>query len=161
MGRAGNLKDDKVFYSTISVDVFKVGVLVLMSEDRESIIESLPGIYKKLGLSAKLADDDFRAIKTIWEKEKEECVSMPPGEAFMLNNPSQDLIVIFRGNNLAELGEEVIVHEMYHTMKNICTRCGVEDEETEAYILEHLFHKMLCMIDDYIKKHPKESKESV
>ena len=161
MGRAGNLKDDKVFYSTISVDVFKVGVLVLMSENRESVIESLPDIYKKLGLSAKLADDDFRAIKVIWEKEKEDGISMPPGEAFMLNNPSQDLIVIFRGNNLAELSEEVIVHEMYHTMKNICIRCGVDDEETEAYLLEHLFRKMLCMIDYYVKKHPKESKEDV
>ena len=41
-------------------------------------------------------------------------------------------------------------------MKSVCRTHGVEDEETEAYMLEYLFNQMMNMTDDYEEKKKKE-----
>lgn len=52
-----------------------------------------------------------------------------------------------------------MVHEFHHATYCLCEFRGIDDEETEAYIHEHLFHKMLCKIDDWIDKQKKVSKK--
>ena len=50
-------------------------------------------------------------------------------------------------------------HEYHHATDFLCSFRGIDDEETEAYIHEHLFHKMLCKIDDWTDKQKKVSKK--
>lgn len=56
-----------------------------------------------------------------------------------------------------------MVHEFYHAVSSLCDTRGIDDEETEAYLLEYMFHEMLCKVDDYVaaqkkgKRKPKKS----
>jgi hypothetical protein len=53
-----------------------------------------------------------------------------------------------------------MVHEFHHATYNLCDTRGINDEETEAYLQEYLFHDMLCKVDDYVAAEKKSKRKS-
>lgn len=43
---------------------------------------------------------------------------------------------------------ELVIHEMCHVMQNICKTRGIEDAETEAYLIEYLVHRYILYAKD-------------
>lgn len=126
----------------ITLDIFKCSVLIIVGKDEESIIDGLPSLYKHNGWK-----DSNRTIELI---KKDHCDgddqdiyegrTIPDGV---------DAIVIFLADNISEVSEETALHELGHAMRHILRVHGVDDEETEMYTHEYLFHKFLCAQDDY------------
>jgi hypothetical protein len=139
------------WYTTISLDIFGTDVLVVVSQDREVLFGDISKIWSKL-YSNHNVDKDVKAIKDLIEEDGEN--EMPPGRTITINNRYQDVIVVFNSISIAKVPEETIVHEMYHATRSICRSRGIDDEETEAYILEYLFNSVLNIIDKYNEKHP-------
>lgn len=51
----------------------------------------------------------------------------------------RDVFVIFDGTPKT-VTKEVIIHEMVHAMQCICNTRGIDDRETEAYMVEYFCH---------------------
>ena len=126
----------------ITLDIFRCSVLVIVGKDEESIIDGLPDLYKTLEI-----EDVDRTIKLI---KKDHCDeddkdlykgrTIPDGV---------DAIVVFLADNIAEVSKETVLHELGHAMRYILRVHGVDDEETEMYTHEYLFHEFLCAQDNY------------
>lgn len=126
----------------ITLDIFKCSVLIIVGKDEESIIDGLPSLYKHNEWK-----DSDRTIELI---KKDHCDgddqdiyegrTIPDGV---------DAIVIFLADNISEVSEEIALHELGHAMRHILRVHGVDDEETEMYTHEYLFHEFLCAQDDY------------
>ena len=126
----------------ITLDIFRCSVIVLVGKDEESIIDGLPDLYKTLEI-----EDVDRTIKLI---KKDHCDeddkdlykgrTIPDGV---------DAIVVFLADNIAEVSKETVLHELGHAMRYILRVHGVDDEETEMYTHEYLFHEFLCAQDNY------------
>lgn len=141
----------RTYYCTIPVDIFKTAVLILMANSTEDVINDLPDIYKDINPNLDFAND-IAEIEKICKKDG----YMPPGLTIRLANDAGDVIMIFKETNISNISEEVIVHETHHASHYICEYRGVEDEETEAYVQEHLFNRMLCKIDEWRSSHKKK-----
>ncbi len=128
----------------ITLDIFKCSVLVLVGKDEDSIIEELPELYKYNGWKA--PDRTIELIKKDHCDEDNEDLyqgrTIPDGV---------DAFVIFLADSLAEVSEETALHELGHAMRHILRVHGVNDEETEMYTHEYLFHEFLCAQDSYSK----------
>ena len=128
--------------TVITLDIFRCSVVVLVGKDEKSIIDGLPDLYKTLEV-----EDVDRTIKLI---KKDRCDedeqdlykgrTIPDGV---------DALVIFLADNIAEVSEEVALHELGHAMRHVLRVHSVDDEETEMYTHEYLFHEFLCAQDDY------------
>lgn len=126
----------------ITLDIFRCSVLVIVGKDEESIIDGLPNLYKHNGW-----EDPDRTIKLI---KKDHCDeddqdiykgrTIPDGV---------DVTVIFLADNISEVSEETALHELGHAMRHVLRIHGVDDEETEMYTHEYLFHEFLCAQDNY------------
>ena len=126
----------------ITLDIFRCSVLVIVGKDEESIIDGLPDLYKHNGWK-----DSDRIIELI---KKDHCDgdnedlyqgrTIPDGV---------DAFVIFLADSIADVPEETALHELGHAMKHIIRVHGVDDEETEMYTHEYLFHEFLCAQDNY------------
>ena len=126
----------------ITLDIFRCSVLVLVGEDEDSIIEGLPDLYKNNGW--KDPDSTIKLIRKDHYDEDDRGVykgrTIPSGV---------DAIVVFLADNIAEISEETALHELGHAMRHVLRIHGVDDEETEMYTHEYLFHEFLCAQDDY------------
>lgn len=141
------------YYCTITVDIFKTAVLVLVADTMEDVITDLPEVYKNINPDIDFVND----IKEI-EKIYEEDGYMPPGHTIQLPNDAGDVIIIFKEINISKISEELIVHETHHASHYICDYRGVKDEETEAYVQEYLFNQIMCKIDEWNDNHKKKKK---
>ena len=126
----------------ITLDIFRCSVLVIVGKDEESIIDGLPDLYKHNGW-----EDPDRTIELIkkdhCDEDNEDLYqgrTIPDGV---------DAIVVFLADNIAEVSEETALHELGHAMRHILRVHGVDDEETEMYTHEYLFHEFLCAQDNY------------
>lgn len=139
----------------ITLDIFRCSVLVLVGKDEDSIIDGLPELYRNNGWK-----DSDRTIELI---KKDHCdgddQDIYKGRAVP---DGVDAFVIFLADNIAEVSEETALHELGHAMKHVLRVHGVDDEETEMYTHEYLFHEFLCAQDNYrednIKKFEVEGK---
>ena len=142
-------KDNKsIWYTTIDIDIFATSIIVIVCDDKETIKEETPKIDEKLGTGNLL---------TSWADK-------PLSDNFLYNhtaapNELGDVVVFFNAENPGEVSYETMVHEFHHATDFLCSFRGIDDEETEAYIPEHLFHKMLCKVDDYVDKQKKSNKK--
>jgi hypothetical protein len=139
------------YYCTITVDIFKTAVLVLVANTMEDVLEDLPKIYKDINPDIDFAND-LKEIEKIYEEDG----YMSPGHTIQLPNDAGDVIIIFKETNISKVSEELIVYETYHASHYICDYRGVKDEETEAYVQEHLFNQMMCKIDEWNDNHKKK-----
>lgn len=126
----------------ITLDIFRCSVLVIVGKDEESIIEGLPDLYKNNGWK-----DVDKAIRLIREDHCDgDELDLYQGRTIP---DGVDVFVIFLADNIAEVSEETALHELGHAMRHVLRVHGVDDEETEMYTHEYLFHKFLCAKDDY------------
>ena len=143
-------KEDKnIWYTTIDIDIFATSIIVIVCNDKETIKKDTPEIDRKLGTVNLLTS---WADKTLSDNFLCSHTAQAP-------NGLGDVIVFFNAENPGEVSYETMVHEFHHATYSLCSFRGIDDEETEAYIHEHLFHKMLCKIDDWIDKQKKVSKK--
>lgn len=144
------MKKDKItWYSTIGIDFLSTAVLVIVCDDKDTLIDTAKTIDKDLNTENLVQE----AVKVLTE-ENYLCSST-------LKAPSgaEDVIVFFNAASPDRVEYETMVHEFHHAVSFLCDSRGIEDEETEAYLQEHLFHKMLCKIDDWLDKQKKVSKK--
>ena len=126
----------------ITLDIFRCSVLVLVGKDEDSIIGGLPGLYKHNGWK-----DSNRTIELIKKDHcNEDDKDLYKGRTIP---DGVDAFVIFLADNIAEVSEETALHELGHAMRYILRIHGVNDEETEMYTHEYLFHEFLCAQDKY------------
>ena len=152
-----NKKLANTYYCTIEISIFRTAVLVLISKTRKDIIQNLSKIYSELNVSKKAYQEDIKNIKDIWNGDDNPDY-MPPGETIRLPNASGDVIMMFNADSIADVSEELIVHETHHASTYICSFRGIEDEECEAYVQEYLYNQMLCKIDEWNDKYKKNKK---
>ena len=143
-------KDNKsIWYTTIDIDIFATSIIVIVCDDKETIKKDTPEIDRKLGTVNLLTS---WADKTFNDNFLYSCTAQAP-------NGLGDVIVFFNAENPGEVSYETMVHEFHHATYYLCDFRGIDDEETEAYLQQHLFHKMLCKIDDWLDKQKKVSKK--
>ena len=146
---------DKLYWSTIILPVFRTAVLVLVSRSTKDILDSIPIIYKELGLKSHHLEEDILLFRCDLEEYGEE----PYDHTVKLGNRTQDVVMVFDNDCVADISEETIVHETHHASHMICTSRGIDDEETETYVQEYLFNQMMCKIDEWNKKHKRRKKQ--
>ena len=143
-------KEDKsIWYTTIDIDIFATSIIVIVCDDKETIKKDIPEIDRKLGTVNLLSS---WADKTLSDNFLYSHTAQAP-------NGLGDVIVFFNAESPGEVSYETMVHEFHHATYYLCEFRGIDDEETEAYLQQHLFHKMLCKIDDWIDKQKKVSKK--
>ena len=143
-------KEDKnIWYTTIDIDIFATSIIVIVCDDKETIKKDTPEIDRKLGTVNLLTS---WADKTLSDNFLYSYTAQAPNEL-------GDVVVFFNAENPSEVSYETMVHEFHHATSCLCEFRCIDDEETEAYIHEHLFHKMLCKIDDWTDKQKKVSKK--
>ena len=152
-----NKKLANIYYCTIEISVFRTAVLILISKTRKDILQNLSKIYSELNVSKKAYREDIKNIKDIWNGD-DDSDYMPPGETIRLPNASGDVIMMFKADSIADVSEELMVHETHHASTYICSFRGIEDEECEAYVQEYLYNQMLCKIDEWNDKYKKNKK---
>lgn len=129
----------------IDLDIFRCSVLILVGKDEETIQKGLPDLYKCNEWSN---NDLENTKKLIAEVFKDNDDNIWKG----ITIPNEvDAIVVFREKDITKVSMKTAVHELYHAMRKICESHGVEDEETEAYLLEYLFSQFLTAQDNYRK----------
>jgi hypothetical protein len=143
------------FYCTIEVAVFRTAVLVIVARSRKDIVEDLPRIYSSLNVNQEADSEDLKKITDVWNGD-EDPEYMPPGETIRLANASGDVLIFFNADSVADVSEELIVHETHHAATYLCKFRGIDDEECEAYVQEYLFNQILCKIDEYNDNHKKK-----
>ena len=160
------MRKPKTYFTIINVDVFKTGILVIVNSSIKGILSDLNKIFDSINIKGEDKEADIKTITNYLDPDDNGDVTAL-GHCITTGN-TNDVVVIFRYDNPSQISMEVLVHEMYHATKRICESRLVEDEETEAYLLEHLVHTMLNKIDDYeeekekgikiIKKKPTKKK---
>lgn len=151
------MKKPDTYWTTIQLDIFRTAVLVLVAPDRKQVLEDFPLIYKEIGLKEDDFKEDIEIIRKAFHEEDSDYTS--PGYTIRLANSTGDVIIMFKGNNISEISEELIVHETHHAATFVLSYRGIEDEECEAYVQEYMFNKLLCAIDDWNTKHKKKGKK--
>lgn len=142
-------EENNIWYTTIGVDIFATFIIVIICNDKETIKKNAPLIDKKL---------ETANLITSWSEEA-------LGDTFLCSHTAQapnednDIIVFFNRENPEQVPYEEMVHEFHHVASLLCDFRGIDDEETEAYLQQHLFHMMLCKIDDWCGKQKKGSKK--
>ena len=134
-----------VYYTTINLDIFRTAVLVIVSDSTEPILKDLSKIYADFGLKRNNLIEDKKSLEKTWGED----TFMPPGQTIMLPNDTGDVLMVFKEKDISRVSEELIVHETHHASRYICEHRGINDEECEAYVQEHLFNQMLCKIDEW------------
>ena len=150
-------KEINTYYCTIELSVFNTAVLVLVSKSRQDIAKDLKEIYSRLKVSKDVYIKNIEMIKSIWGNDDNPDY-MPPGETIRLANNSEDVFMFFNADSIADISEELILHETHHASTFICKFRGIDDEECETYVQEFLFNQMLNRIDEWNDKHKNKKK---
>lgn len=140
---------EKIWYTTIDIDIFNTFIIVIVCNDKETIKKEVPKIDDKLNTGNLLTS---WADKILGDNFLYDQTAQSPNEL-------GDVVVFFNSENPSKVSYETMVHEFHHATEFLCSFRGIDDEETEAYLQQHLFHKMLCKIDDWIDKQKKSNKK--
>lgn len=151
-------KEFKTYSSRIPVDMFFSAVYVIITDTAETLHQDIEELLKgDLDIDDITADQDAFGIKDYFDIKK----PLNPGTTLGIfhEDGSMRTFVIFQGKP-ENISRDVIVHEMYHAMKRICSTKGVEDEETEAYMLEYLCYSMFKQLEEFKEANKKTEKKS-
>jgi hypothetical protein len=145
------------YYATIQLSIFHTAILIVVANSRKEILEDFPKIYKRFKIPKEDYIEDIKAIEGVWNNDDDPDY-MPPGETLRLPNDSGDVIIFFKENCIANISEELIVHETHHASSFVCQFRGIKDEECEAYVQDYVFNQMMCKIDDWNNKFKKRKR---
>lgn len=137
----------------INLNIFRCSVVILVAPDKDSMLKGLPKLYKKWGCSKENLEKDLDIIRDALDTDKEDIYKGTTIKSGI------DSLVLFIEEDIQEVTEETSVHELYHAMRQICDAHGVDDEETEAYMLEYLCNQFWTAQDDWRDNHPKDKEE--
>lgn len=143
------MKKDKIFSSVISIDMFYSEVIVMITTSKEYLYEEVENVLSEdLGMKTEWAKDFASEIRKNLDEEK----VLPPGMTLDIEGLTggRDVFIIFDGTSKT-VTKEVIIHEMVHAMQCICDVKGIDDRETEAYMVEYLCHVLFTQIADWNK----------
>lgn len=138
-------------------DVFRSSVLCLIASNKKYLYDEIPNVLSEdFGI---LKEDIGYFTKKLRKCLDEEGDILPLGMTIDIDAPKGGVLifVIFDGTPKT-VAKETIIHEMCHVMQNICRYRGIEDNETEAYLLEYLCHKFFEQIANFNKKGNKKVK---
>ena len=137
--------------TVITLDIFRCSIAVLVGPDKESILKGIPKLYKRWGSGKDVIEHSIKKVKEVLNGKEDDYqgTTIPDGV---------DALVIFLEKDISKVSEEVTVHEMNHAMRHICRVHGVDDEETESYMLEYLCNQFWTAQDDWNKKKKKHGK---
>ena len=137
------MKKDEFSGTVITLDIFRCSVIIFVGKDEDTILKGLPGYWKNQEWETK----DLKRVKGLLKDvfgDKDNDIA-----AGTMIPDGVDAIIVFPNKNIAEVSEEKALHELGHAMRHICRVHGVDDEETEMYMHEYLFHQFLCAQNDY------------
>lgn len=130
--------------TVLTVDVFAANVLVIVCGDLKVLKDNLKDVYKKVDADEEYENDKVELAKALDSK------ASYGGMTITIEGVHKfDSIVVFVAKNLSEVSYEVMVHELYHVVQSICYSRGIDDDETEAYLMEYLFGSLLDAVDEY------------
>lgn len=141
------MKIKGIDYDIFYLNIFNSGVIFIVAPDKEAFLKAIPSVMKDA-----IADKNHRKQLTI---DLMDCISkdriLYPGTTFedFTSDGVQYLIVILRKGETKEKLERIIPHEMFHTVYKLCKERGIEDEETQAYMLEYLCGKAFSTLREF------------
>lgn len=140
---------DKIYSCVISIDMFYSEVIVMITTSKEYLYEEVEStLSEDLGMKNEWAKDFASKIQKNLDEEK----VLPPGMTLNIEGSTggRDVFIIFDGIPKT-VTKEVIIHEMVHAMQCICDIRGIDDRETEAYMVEYLCHVLFTQIAEWNK----------
>lgn len=145
-----NMKKHEIWASSIPVDIFRSEVIVLITNSREYLMEDIEAVLTDdLGMKSDYAKEFSEALRNCLKDED----PLPLGLTYEIpcSDCSKENFVILNGTPKS-VSKDTIIHEMYHAMKRICNDRSVDDEETEAYMLEYLCHEYFDKVATFTKE---------
>lgn len=143
------MKKDKICSAAIHIDMFYSEVIVMITTSKEYLYEEVENVlFEDLGMKSEWAKDFASEIQKYLAEEK----VLPPGITLDIESLTggRDVFVIFEGTPKT-ITKEVIIHEMVHAMQCVCDVRGIDDRETEAYMVEYLCHVLFTQIAEWNK----------
>lgn len=143
------MKREKICSCAIHIDMFYSEVIVMTTTSKEYLYEEVENVLSEdLGMKSEWAKDFASEIQKYLDEEK----VLPPGMTLDIEGltSGRDVFVIFDGTPKT-ITKEVIIHEMVHAMQCICDTRGIDDRETEAYMVEYLCHILFTQITEWNK----------
>lgn len=143
------MKGDKICSCAIHIDMFYSEVIVMMTTSKEYLYNEVESVLSDdLGMKKEYAKDFAPEIQKYLDEEN----VLPPGMTLNIESSTggKDVFVIFDGTPKT-VTKEVIIHEMVHAMQCICDTRGIDDRETEAYMVEYLCHVLFTQITEWNK----------
>ena len=144
---------DKIWSMGIPVDIFRRDVAVIITNSREFLQEEIESVLKDDLLMESNYAKEFANVRREELKIED---PFPLGLTYVIqsSDSGKGTFVILNGTPKT-LSKTVIIHEMYHAMRKICKDRGVDDEETEAYLLEFMCSVLFDKIDEWNHKSKK------
>lgn len=143
------MKGDKICSCAIHIDMFYSEVIVITTTSKEYLYNEVENVLSDdLGMKEEYAKDFAPEIQKYLDEEN----VLPPGITLDIESTTggRDVFVIFDGTPKT-VTKEVIIHEMVHAMQCICDVRGIDDRETEAYMVEYLCHILFTQIAEWNK----------
>ena len=143
------MKGEKICSCAIHIDMFYSEVIVMMTTSKEYLYNEVESVLSDdLGMKKEYAKDFASEIQKYLDEEN----VLPPGMTLNIESSTggKDVFVIFDGTPKT-VTKEVIIHEMVHAMQCICDTRGIDDRETEAYMVEYLCHVLFTQIAEWNK----------
>lgn len=131
------------------MDMFYSGVIVLITNSKDYLYNEVESVLSDdLGMKEESAKGFASKIQKYLDEEK----VLPPGITMNIESITgdRDVFVVFEGTPKT-VTKEVIIHEMVHAMQCICDTRGIDDRETEAYMVEYLCHILFTKIAELNK----------
>ncbi len=142
-------KTQKAISATvINLDIFRCSVVVIVGPNNETLLKGLPKLFKDYNVKSDITKEEFR-----------ECLGREKLYGGVTIQDGVDVLVLLKAENILEVSNETLVHEMLHATNIVCKVHGVDDEETRAYMIEYLCNKFWVAQDEYDEQHPKKSKK--
>ena len=143
------MKGDKICSCAIHIDMFYSEVIVITTTSKEYLYNEVENVLSDgLGMKEEYAKDFASEIQKYLDEEN----VLPPGVTLDIESTTggRDVFVIFDGTPKT-VTKEVIIHEMVHAMQCICDVRGIDDRETEAYMVEYFCHILFTQIAEWNK----------
>lgn len=129
-----------VWSGVLDVEMFHSEVIWFITNSKDYLHDEVEKILlDDLQMDGKYANEFAAEIR----KYLDEDGVLPPGETMEIRSSTggMELFIIFDGTPKT-IETEVIIHELHHATTSICKERGVDDEETEAYMQEYLYHQL-------------------
>ncbi len=143
------MKRGKICSCAIHIDMFYSEVIVLITNSKDYLYNEVESVLSDdLGMKKEYAKGFAPEIQKYLDEEN----VLPPGMTLDIEGLTggRDVFVIFEGTPKT-VTKEVIIHEMVHAMQCICDTRGIDDRETEAYMVEYLCHVLFTQIAEWNK----------